>query len=80
MLVQLVSDTHMKIHFKESLQTVKLQVDLQDPRNLIVQDTLLLYFDSANKCLYVKNMLEMSRVAKEKRHVSDCRVYLERMI
>ena len=70
----------MKVHFKESLQTVKLQVDLQDPRNLIVQESLLLYFDSENKCLYVKNMLEMSRTAKEKRHVSECRVYLERLI
>ena len=70
----------MKVNFKESLQTVKLQVDLQDPRNLIVQESLLLYFDSANKCLYVKNMLEMSRTAKEKRHVSECRVYLERLI
>ena len=55
------TDTVMKIHSKESLQTLTCMVDLQEPRNLIVCDELVLYFDSVNKCTYVKNMLELNK-------------------
>ncbi len=38
LLVQLVSDTTVRLQMKQPLQQLSLQVDLQDPRNLLLME------------------------------------------
>jgi hypothetical protein len=56
LLVQLVSDSKMCLLEKTNLADADFVV-AADPRNLVVNSQVL-YFDSASKCLYVKQMLE----------------------
>ena len=75
----MVSDTTMKIHEKKDLKSLTCTIDLQEPRNLTVCDLTVLYFDSANKCTYVKNLLDQNRQLLGKRNVFEFRKYLEKL-
>lgn len=79
LLVEMVSDTTMKIHEKKDLKSLTCTIDLQEPRNLTVCDLTVLYFDSANKCTYVKNLLDQNRQLLGKRNVFEFKKYLEKL-
>jgi hypothetical protein len=78
-----------KIHKKVHLRNVESLVDRSEPRNLIVgivsekgdgndiNEEMLLYFDNANKCTYVKNMIDMKKQSQRKRVVNTVKKYLE---
>ena len=42
-----------------------------------ISEEMLLYFDNANKCTYVKNMLDMKKQSQRKRVVQTVKNYLE---
>ena len=65
-------------------------VDRSEPRNLIlgfvadpaaksrdISEEMLLYFENANKCTYVKNMLDLKKQSQRKRTVTNVKKYLE---
>lgn len=51
----------MVIQEKISLPELSIRVDPRDPRNLEVLEACTLFFDSANKCAYVCNMLQLNK-------------------
>ena len=53
----------------------KEKVPLKDEKD--INEEMLLYFDNANKCSYVKNMLDTKKQTQRKRVVSTVKKYLE---
>lgn len=60
-LVETTENDTMIVHEKIPLPELSTRVDPSDPRRLMVNSACVLYFDSANKCAYVGNMLELNR-------------------
>lgn len=73
-LVELaMNDSSMTILNRIELKALTCAVDLQEPRNLLICEQILLFFDSANKCTYVRNMLELNRQTQSRRQVQECK-------
>jgi len=84
-------DFKVKVHKKVNIKTVEAQVDKSEPRNLHVthgfKSTLtgklefmdfLLYFENTAKCLYVKNLLDMSQKTAKFKMTNKVQNFIEK--